>query len=57
MFVIDDTANLWDRGMRNGGEGVLDAWSEMCVDGGGASHWVLIPAIFRVDADVLSSLT
>jgi hypothetical protein len=24
----------------------------MCVDGGGASHWVLIPAMFRVDADV-----
>jgi len=57
MFVIDDTANLWDRGMRNWGWGVLDAWSKMCVDGGGASHWVLIPAIFRVDADVLSSLT
>ena len=36
---------------------VLDVWSEMCVDGGSASHWVLIPAIFRVDGDVLSSLT
>jgi len=60
MFVIDDTAHLWDRGMRNGGGRgwrVLDAWSEMYVDGGGASHWVLIPPIFRVHADVLSSPT
>ena len=55
MFVIDDIAHLWDRGMRNGGRRVLGAWSEMCVDGGGASHCMLIPAIFRVDADVLSS--
>jgi hypothetical protein len=29
----------------------------MCVDGGGASHWVLIPAMFRVDANVVSSPT
>jgi hypothetical protein len=39
------------------GVGLLDAWSEICVDGGGASLWLLIPAIFRVDADVLSSPT
>jgi hypothetical protein len=57
MFVIDDIAHLWDRGMRNGGREVLGAWSEMCVDGRGASHCVLIPAIFRADADVLSSPT
>jgi hypothetical protein len=29
----------------------------MCVGGGGASQWVLIPAMFRVDADVVSSPT
>jgi hypothetical protein len=48
MFVIDDTARLWDRDMRNGGLG--GGWSEMCVDGGGAIHRVLISPIFRVDA-------
>ena len=55
MFVIDDIAHLWDRNMRSGGLG--GGWSEMCVDGGGGIHWVLIPPIFRVDAGILSSPT
>jgi hypothetical protein len=57
MFVIDDIAHLWDHGMRNGGVGGVGWMVEMCVDGGGASHCVLIPAIFRVDPEVLFSPT